>query len=130
MNNCFVRKLAETVDNNNLPLMPISFDKTALTESGLLRFDTNTLEQITNYYTTDFIEIESVFNKVDFQYTFIVDAGSYRCGIVIYDSSKNVISYNGDTGSIDLSSLNDVKYMRFSNDIISSDINSLKVILS
>lgn len=130
MNNCFVRKLAETVDNNNLPLMPVSFDKTALTESGLLHFNTNTLEQITNYYTTDFIEIENGFNKVDFQYVFPVDAGSHRCGIVIYDSSKNVISYNGGTGSIDLSSLNDVKYMRFSICITDANINSLKVILS
>lgn len=130
MNNCFVRKLAETVDNNNLPLMPVSFDKTFLTEAGLLHDNSNTLEQLANMYTTDFIEIESGYKKVDFVNVQPADAGSHRCGIAIYDSQKNILAYNGDTGTVDLSNLSDVKYMRYSKSITSPTLDDLIVILS
>lgn len=114
MNNCFVKKLAETVDNNNLPLMPVSYDFSYCINSGLLKSNTNELEQISGYYATDFIEIQSDYNTINFQGVFVVDNGQHRCGIAIYDSEKNILSYSGNTGSIDLTSLSGVAYFRAS----------------
>ena len=128
MNNCFVKKLAESVDNDSLPLMPLSYDFSYCTNPGLLKSNTNELEQISNFYTTDFIEIPSGYNTINFQSVFIIDDGQNRCGIAIYDSEKNILSYSGGTGSIDLTSLSGVAYFRASAPI--EFVESFKVSLT